>query len=178
MFTKEVINNVADLVRSSLELECPYSPEAAVGKLGGRIDQNIDDMAIEAYIRKEGEDSFVINLNKRKPFLRERFTIAHELGHLFLHMGFLINKDLWQKQTQDFQDSAYYRYRMSGNYSQEESEANEFAAALLMPRDEFRKQIYTNLTDNRIDIRAIANYFKVSPSAVLTRAKWLGYVGW
>jgi Zn-dependent peptidase ImmA (M78 family) len=176
MFTKDVINNVADLVRSSLGLSLPYDPEKAVETLGGRIIQDVDDMAIDAYIKKDGEDGFVISLNGKKPFLRERFTIAHELGHLFLHMGFLINKDLWKNQNTEFQDSAYYR--MSGNYSQEESEANEFAAAFLMPREEFKAQIYSNPSDNRIDIRAIADYFQVSPSAVLTRAKWLGYVEW
>jgi Zn-dependent peptidase ImmA (M78 family) len=179
MFNRDVINNVADLVRSSLKLSLPYDPEIAVKELGGRIIQDVDDMAVDAYIKKEGEDSFVINLNGKKPFLRERFTIAHELGHLFLHMGFLIDKELWKSQDEEFQDSAYYRYRMSGKYSQEESEANEFAAAFLMPRDAFRKQIYENLSNNnRIDIHAIAEYFKVSPSAVLTRAKWLGYVEW
>jgi Zn-dependent peptidase ImmA (M78 family) len=174
MFTKDVINSVADLVRSSLRLSCPYDTEIAVQELGGRIIQDVDNMAIDACIRKEGEDSFVIDLNGKKPFLRERFTIAHELGHLFLHMGFLINKDLWGNQQKVFQDSVYYR--MSGNYTQEESEANEFAAAFLMPRNEFKEQIYKNLSYNRIDIPAIADYFKVSPSAVLTRAKWLGYV--
>ena len=29
---------------------------------------------------------------------RERFTIAHELGHLFLHMGYRTNNELWEKQ--------------------------------------------------------------------------------
>jgi Zn-dependent peptidase ImmA (M78 family) len=177
MFNKDVINNIADLVRTSLELSCPYDPEKVVQELGGQIIQDIDNMAIDAYIKKKDEDSFVISLNRKKPFLRERFTIAHELGHLFLHMGFLINKDLWKKQ-EEFQDSVYYRYRMTGNYNQEESEANEFAAAFLMPRDEFRSQIYKNLSNNKIDIRVIASYFQVSPSAVLTRAKWLGYVEW
>jgi Zn-dependent peptidase ImmA (M78 family) len=178
MYTKDTINKVADLVRTSLDLLCPYDPEMAVERLGGKIVQNIDDMAIDAYIKKDGDNSFIINLNSKKPFLRERFTIAHELGHLFLHMGYLINKELWTKQEREFQDSVYYRYRMSGNYDQEESEANEFAANFLMPRDEFVNKIYDTLVDNKVDISAIAQHFQVSQSAVLTRAKWLGYVEW
>jgi Zn-dependent peptidase ImmA (M78 family) len=174
MFSKEGINDLADLVRSALKLPRPYEPEIAVDKLGGRIIEDIDNMAIDAYIKKEKEESFVISLNKKKPFLRERFTIAHELGHLFLHMGFLVNKELWEKQSKEFQDSAYYR--MSGNYNKEEWEADEFAAAFLMPKEEFIRQVYDNLSDNRIDILAIADYFKVSPRAALKRAKYLEYV--
>ena len=179
MVTKEVISKVADLVRTSLNLTCPYNPEEAVQKLGGKIIQENMNMAMDAYIKKEGEDSFTIYLNAKKSFLREKFTIAHELGHLFLHMGFLINKQLWNSIT-IFEDSVYYRKyeRMSGNYNQEESEANEFAASFLMPRDEFGEQIYLNLSNNKVNIINIAHYFGVSTSAALTRAKWLRYVDW
>jgi Zn-dependent peptidase ImmA (M78 family) len=92
-------------------------------------------------------------------------------------MGFLINKDLWTSQNEEFQDSVYYRYRISGNYNQEESEANEFAVAFLMPRDQFKQQIYENLTDDKVDLNNIALHFRVSLSVALTRARWLGYVG-
>jgi Zn-dependent peptidase ImmA (M78 family) len=178
MFTRDVINNVADLVRSALKLTCPYNPEQAVERLKGNIKQTINNMAIDASIKNHGSDSFIIDLNKHKPFLREKFTIAHELGHLFLHMGFLINKKLWDSISDDgFQDSVYYR--MSSSYTQEESEANEFAAVFLMPKSEFKEQVYSNLSKNdTIDIPKIASYFDVSGSAALTRARWLGYVRW
>jgi Zn-dependent peptidase ImmA (M78 family) len=31
---------------------------------------------------------------------RRKFTIAHELGHLFLHMGYLLDSDLWSGQDE------------------------------------------------------------------------------
>ena len=52
---------------------------------------------------------------------RRKFTIAHELGHLFLHMGYMIDSDLWEQQ----ENATFYR---AGN-SSEEYQANEFAAA-------------------------------------------------
>jgi transcriptional regulator with XRE-family HTH domain len=58
-----------------------------------------------------------IFLNQNKPADRMRFSLAHEIGHLIMHKE--INKDI-------------------------ETEANDFASALLMPKEdivkEFRKQ--------------------------------------
>jgi Zn-dependent peptidase ImmA (M78 family) len=174
MFTKEGINNLADVVRNAFNLSCPYNPEIAVKKLDGRIMYDVENMAIDACIRKTGEESFIISLNGKKPFLRDRFTMAHELGHLFLHMGFLVQKELWEKQDKEFQDSPYYR--MSRNYIQEESEADEFASAFLMPIEEFKKEIYKKSNKNRLNSEALTNHFKVSLRNVLTRATQLGYI--
>ena len=43
---------------------------------------------------------------------------------------------------------------------------------------EFKDRIYENLSNDKINIEEIARYFEVSKSAVITRAKWLGYVAW
>ena len=62
---------------------------------------------------------------------RQRFTIAHELGHYILH----------RKDQQLFQ---CVNSRASANEGMErniEKEADEFAVALLMPLDDFRRQI-------------------------------------
>lgn len=76
-------------------------------------------------IRKQ-DDGFIIYISPFQSTERRKFTIAHELGHLFLHMGYRINSDLWNKQM----DATYYR---AGD-SLLEYQANEFAAALLMPK--------------------------------------------
>jgi Zn-dependent peptidase ImmA (M78 family) len=176
MFSKETINKLADIVRNSCNLSCPYNPKIAIKKLNGRIIYDVENMAIDACIRKTGEESFIISLNNKKPFLRDRFTVAHELGHLFLHMGFLVNKELWEKQDKEFQDSPYYRMSMNYTYSQEEAEADEFASAFLMPIEEFKKQIYNKRYKNILNSEAIAKHFKVYPRKVFDRAKQLGYV--
>jgi Zn-dependent peptidase ImmA (M78 family) len=177
MFSKENISEIADAIRNSLGLSCPYDPFRAVKLLNGRIENAIEDMSVDASIKKNGDKNFIIYLNPHKPYTRERFTIAHELGHLFLHMGFLLNKGLWGAFPNDqFQDSAYYRIK--GNYTQEEHEANEFAAAFLMPKDEFIAVSKRHLDNDRYTILPIAKHFEVSESSAINRGKWLGIFKW
>ncbi len=66
--------------------------------------------------------------------VRQRFTIAHELGHFFLHRA----------SSTVFVDAApiFFRDESSSNGSQrEEIEANAFAAELLMPEDAIRQRL-------------------------------------
>ncbi|MDR2484509.1 MAG: ImmA/IrrE family metallo-endopeptidase [Treponema sp.] len=177
MIAREQIGNIADSIRKPLGLTCPYDPEKAVSLLNGTIQPISIDHKIDAAIKKNGEDSFIIYLNTHEPYLRKRFTVAHELGHLFLHMGYLIDNEKWNSIPDDgFQDSAYFR--MSDNYSQEENEANEFAASFLMPKAEFIEFAKQHLSNNQYTIKPIAGYFKVSESAAINRGKWLGIFTW
>ena len=68
-------------------------------------------------VEKEG-NGFKIIVSPFQDEKRERFTIAHELGHLFLHMGYRTNNELWEKQ----ENNIYHRI---GN-SEKEYQANEF----------------------------------------------------
>lgn len=60
---------------------------------------------------------------------RERFTVAHELGHYLLHRG---QAESFKCMTDDVVDRVL---------KQREWEANEFASYLLMPIDDFRTQV-------------------------------------
>ena len=102
---------------------------------------NIEDIA-RAYTieilrhRFEGPESgfalrdnnrWYIGVNTQTSRRRQRFTIAHELGHLLLHKG-----------RQIIVDQAVLRVDLRNHVSSmgtdiEEIEANTFAAALLMP---------------------------------------------
>ena len=58
-------------------------------------------------------------------------------------------------------------------------EANQFAAAFLMPKEEYRNILYKNVDNNNIiDTRIIAEHFEVSREAASNRGKWLGYLKW
>lgn len=183
IYSDEYIAEIANSVRESLELECPYSPEKAIELLNGKIITSIEDTNIDACIKKDGTDSFIIHLNKHKPKKREFFTLAHELGHLFLHMGYLLDNEKWNSfSDREYQDSAFYRMSgidgKPGRYAQEEHEANEFAANFLMPKEEFVLIAEKHLKDNKYDITPIAEYFNVSAPAVANRGKWLGIFAW
>lgn len=70
------------------------------------------------------DDRVVIGINSTHPKTRQRFSIAHEIGHLVMHKGALfvdktvrINRDANSSKAVD----------------QKEIQANQFAAELLMP---------------------------------------------
>jgi Zn-dependent peptidase ImmA (M78 family) len=104
------------------------------------------------------DGSFTIFVPLTTSPLRDNFTIAHELGHYFLH--FLIPFERGDDPDRHFQ---------RGGSSRLETQANVFAAALLMPEAEFRKA-YRNLQG---DVYAIASHFNVSSAAARVRASSL-----
>ncbi len=89
---------------------------------------------------------------------RTAFTVAHELGHYFLHA----NKDT----------DVFYREQIlniTEETSDNEKEANWFAASLLMPSQLVKR--YYSLTH---DVGILSTLFGVSPTAVYYRLKNLG----
>lgn len=97
---------------------------------------------------------------------RQRFSIAHELAHYFLH----------------YKDTTYFANRsINGVSSKEEKEADRFAAELLMPTKLVRQEFYNyknncsskNITRDMI-INNIKNKFLVSYDASRIRLERLG----
>lgn len=78
-------------------------------------------------------------------------------------MGYLTNKDLWNKQD----NNVYYH---TGN-SDKEYQANEFAASLLMPESEYIEIIEKYTEGNYVDTLKVAEYFNVSVDAASNRRK-------
>jgi len=113
-----------------------------------------------------------IGYNSNHAPVRQRFTIAHEIGHYVLH----VSKPL---QPRLFIDR-YVVFRRDGASAvandQEEVEANAFAAALLMPaeflREEIRKSDFD--LDDDDDVIRLAKKFNVSTSAMSNRLAYLG----
>lgn len=99
--TRAYINKAADTVRSAFDIAIPInSIDSLVQKLGGRIvEQPGFDQLYDGTIRKVGENSFEIAIFPYQENEMRNFTIAHELGHLFLHMGYLISKETWNQQS-------------------------------------------------------------------------------
>ncbi|MCG6391419.1 ImmA/IrrE family metallo-endopeptidase [Vibrio fluvialis] len=108
--------------------------------------------------KKTGQ--WVMKVNSLHHFNRQRFTIAHELGHFIKH----------SMQSENFEDASFFR---NGEINKMESEANLFAAELLMPEDEYHD--FVKNTSKKVD--DIAQHFLVSSMAVRIRAKQLGYEG-
>jgi Zn-dependent peptidase ImmA (M78 family) len=83
-----------------------------------------------------GISGFSIVVNESHSFVRQRFTVAHEIAHFVLHRRKLESGDLI--------DDAMYR---SGLSSKEETAANRLAADILMPLPLIRKLIDAGIRD-------------------------------
>lgn len=99
-----------------------------------------------------------IFLNKDRPNTRKKFTLAHEIGHYVLH------KD----------DKVRYRideldYSNDSETIKLETEANYFAASLLVPTDKLKKIL--SLSNN--DYNITADFFGVSKPVIENRIKWI-----
>lgn len=114
--------------------------------------------SISGLIRKSENGKAEIYVNQLHPLTRQRFTIAHELGHLFLHLP---DKEV------NFVDEELYRE--TGNHSTQEVEANQFAGALLMPKD-----LVTQLWNRGQSVGGLASMFDVSVTAMDIRLMNLG----
>ena len=169
---RQLINEMAQEVIRIYDIFIPIQNiDEVVKNIGGEVIENPElDYFSDGKIRKEGKRSFVIEISPGQTLERRNFTIAHELGHLFLHMGFDTDDRIWNSQ----QSVVYYR----AGCTDLEYQSNEFAAALLMPKDLFIKELYKNSEGNIVNIGAVANYFNVSVDAASNRGKWLGYLQW
>jgi Zn-dependent peptidase ImmA (M78 family) len=109
-----------------------------------------------------GKTKFVIGVNKWHHPNRQRFTIAHELGHSILH---------------DFDDvhvDKEFKYRSSISAKAidiEEIEANTFAAWILIPE----RMLLSDISNSGIDlqdderVRELANKYTVSQQSMSFR---------
>lgn len=115
---------------------------------------------------KKEENEFEILVNKNDIKVRQRFTIAHELGHYFLHQDFLKNEEIHI-------DTMYRTVGRSGLEIEEEREREKevdyFAGALLMNKTLLEKMHKENNT-----IKELAEIFNVSISAMTVRLDVLG----
>jgi Zn-dependent peptidase ImmA (M78 family) len=124
-------------------------------QIGGRVEVSPMMIAHEA-LTVHGEGNFEIHLPPMTSARRDRFTIAHELGHYYLHY-------LHLKQTEP---KRFFR----GSQNRAETQANFFAASLLMPSDLYKRvfSVYPQ------EWWKIADSFGVSSKAAEVRAQVLG----
>ena len=113
------------------------------------------------------DDDIIIFINTSIRLSREIFTLAHEIGHIILHLN----------GEQPYIDNN--ATIVGGNVDEKEQEANYFAACLLMPADEVERFIDLELPDfekkglSGMDIARIMSEFNVSYDVALNRLESL-----
>ena len=166
--TKQYINELAQQVINVYDITIPINDlENVVRSMGGEIEERAEfDDLCDGTIMKSNSDGFRIVIQRNQYPQQKTFAIAHELGHLFLHMGFRTNRELW-----DSQDNRIYR---RFGISEQEYQANEFAVSLLMPKDRYKKIVSEYAANGTVDMARVANYFNVSIAAAANRGLSLG----
>jgi hypothetical protein len=100
-----------------------------------------------------GAEGFSIIVRESDPYVRRRFTVAHEIAHFVLH----------RDQIGDsLTDDELYR---SGLSTRQEAQANRFSADILMPRNLVNRYV----AQHGQDPEAMASVFKVSELAMRIR---------
>jgi Zn-dependent peptidase ImmA (M78 family) len=113
----------------------------------------------------------IIGVNSLHHPNRQRFTVAHEIAHLRLHREYITQAVHVDKR---FSESMLRRDSLSATGTQRlEIDANQFAAALLLPRahlEEFLNSAELDVEDERA-LEDLARKFKVSKATVQYRIR-------
>ena len=155
--------------RYNLETRIPFPFEEIIEKnsdldifLADLSNINGEERISGLILFKKEEGGFEILIEKSKPKNRQYFTIAHELGHYFLH-----KKQLEKEVLVIEGEPTLYRID-NGLTNIEEAQANFFAGSLLMPEERVKK-VWKKIKD----VEECANFFDVSVSAMGVRLEVL-----
>lgn len=110
--------------------------------------------------KDKDKNNWVIKVNAKHHKKRQRFTMAHEFAHYCLHKdasGTFVDEEVY-----------FRKYHVSSI----EYNADSFASEILMPENKFKNAIEL---ENIKSIKTLSDMFNVSTSAILIRAKNLGY---
>jgi len=130
------------------------------------------------YAPFDGDLSGALVRSKRETYIgvnssdhpnRQRFTIAHELGHFVLHRGISIHVD--KDFRVNLRDGA-----SSKGVDRDEMEANRFAAELLMPTRFIVRDLDQLRDANQAALDSVARRYKVSPHAMKIRLGNFGFM--
>ena len=119
-----------------------------------------DDIdAFSQYVEMNDSDVYIIALsNNKESAARINFDVAHELGHIMLHE--------WSEDEEVLSRE---------EFKAKEKEANEFAAAFLLPETSFTQEV--SLDPQKLDYYVqLKRRWKVSVAAMLYRSCDLGII--
>lgn len=155
--TKAAVFKIAEAFAAEVGFVPGDRIEPLVGRLGGTVEylsslEGLDP--VDGSLVVYGPNKFVISVATFTGAERNRFTIAHELGHYVLHSG---------RGQRRIKAARFGSHRA-------EWEANWFAAAFLMPGADFK----TTYKRHDGDLEAVAARYLVSSKAAEVRRDALG----
>lgn len=162
-YTKAQIKNIAD---GTLKLYSNGEYPVNVLHIAKGLELKVYDATFDkddvAGMLKAKEKEILIAQNDSP--LRQRFSIAHEIGHYVLHYYGKLFEEKDQEKHISFRDNT-----SSLGFSVREIEANFFAANLLMPENKV-KELY----NEGFSLEEMAYFLNVSKIAMGHRLEYLG----
>jgi Zn-dependent peptidase ImmA (M78 family) len=154
---------VKQILLSADASKAPIDVEEIARSKGVSIHFEKFDADVSGVLVREASGS-VIGVQRMHPRTRQRFTIAHELGHLMLHEGDTVHVDRAFRVN-------FRKESLDEPRDVEETEANAFAAQLLMPQELIEKVIQSRTLDleDATEIERLARIFFVSTQAMNIR---------
>jgi Zn-dependent peptidase ImmA (M78 family)/DNA-binding XRE family transcriptional regulator len=134
----------------------PVSPRTVASTLGVPVyDWDFPDEVSGIYVSYK--DTACIGVNQAHTYVRQKYTIAHEIGHL------AYSKD--EELFVDFADMEIATCNMDSSQKNTETRANQFAADLLMPRAWLRR----DADQMGLDVTLLSKRYEVSEQALWFR---------
>src|SRR5260221_1002978 len=158
---REIETKVSALLQKNRITKAPIDVEKMAAALGVAVRRTPTDDDISGFLLRQPDGQAIIGVNTLHHPNRQRFTIAHEIGHFLLHEHGELHVDRAVVKLRD-------RASSKGEVP-EEVEANGFAAELLMPgailRDDLARSTFTDLSDDR-RMQQLAKRYQVSVQAM------------
>lgn len=161
------MKGIDSAVKEAKKIRTKFAPTEKVIDLYRLASQNgikieeeaFDDKLSGLLVKKKNE--YIIGVNRHHSETRKRFTIAHELAHFFLHKDNL-HYDYSTNKEEETMPLVYMR--ADGVISSDETEANHFAAELLMPEELLLEDFRCSC-----NVFELARLYKVSEQAMTYR---------
>ena len=154
----EVELRAMEVLRQHGLYSLPIDPVQLADRLGVTVkNAKFSDDSLASMIAKRGDHTQIL-VEQADPPYRKRFSIAHELGHHFLHL--LEDGEIVDKRADMFREKEPMDAHTSSDRIRE-IQANWFAAALLMPEEFVREEWVRNPS-----IARMARIFNVSEEAI------------
>lgn len=171
MIRHKLIRQTAAQILRENEIDVAPVDVAALAERQGIavIEESLGDDSFSGFLYREHGKKSVIGVNKDHHPNRKRFTIAHELGHFFLHPNDGIHYD---RQLVQFRHSTVQEAR-----EVDEIEANRFAAEILMPPEMLIRDIElvtVEISEVEDALDQLARNYQVSTQALSIRLERLG----
>jgi Zn-dependent peptidase ImmA (M78 family) len=148
----------------------PVDVNAIARGLGAVVRFEPSDADVSGALYRRGGQP-VIGINSKDAPVRQRFSLAHEIGHLVLHDEPLFIDRHYVREDAKELSAKFWRNSVSSQATDsKEVEANKFAACLLMPWSLLQQDIQQLTVPIRsVDLGKLARRYRVSEQAMLFR---------